>query len=167
MNFVLNDEMKTLQLAGMLRAAGNQIDPRGFQRAVAQHVGQLRHVPAHPVKCPGEQVPQIVGEDLIRRHAGSAAQPLHLRPDLPSGQAPSASGEKNLAGGVFLRFGVLFQLPAQFPRQENRPHFYRVCRDIVKLADVLGHSSVETTRIYLISTGAEHAGILKKMSLIL
>ena len=45
--------------------------------------------------------------------------------------------------------------------------FYRVCRDIVKLADVLGHSSVETTRIYLISTGAEHAGILKKMSLIL
>ena len=34
-NFVLNDEMKTLQLAGMLRAAGNQIDPRGFQRAVA------------------------------------------------------------------------------------------------------------------------------------
>ena len=45
--------------------------------------------------------------------------------------------------------------------------FYRVCRDIVKLADVLGHSSVKTTRIYLISTGAEHAGILKKMSLIL
>ena len=35
--------------------------------------------------------------------------------------------------------------------------FYRVCRDVVKLADVLGHSSIETTRIYLISTGAEHA----------
>lgn len=34
--------------------------------------------------------------------------------------------------------------------------FYRVSRDIVKLADVLGHSSIETTRIYLISTGAEH-----------
>ena len=35
--------------------------------------------------------------------------------------------------------------------------FYRACRDVVKLADVLGHSSFETTRIYLISTGAEHA----------
>ena len=35
--------------------------------------------------------------------------------------------------------------------------FYRVCRDVAKLADVLGHSSIETTRIYLISTGAEHA----------
>ena len=40
--------------------------------------------------------------------------------------------------------------------------FYRVCRDVVKLADVLGHSSIETTRIYLISTGAEHANILRK-----
>lgn len=44
--------------------------------------------------------------------------------------------------------------------------FYRICRDVVKLADVLGHSSVETTRIYLISTGAEHAEILQRMRLI-
>lgn len=44
--------------------------------------------------------------------------------------------------------------------------FYRVCRDVVKLADVLGHSNIETTRIYLISTGAEHAGILNRMRLI-
>ena len=35
--------------------------------------------------------------------------------------------------------------------------FYRACRDVAKLADVLGHSSIETTRIYLISTGIEHA----------
>ena len=45
--------------------------------------------------------------------------------------------------------------------------FYRVCRDIVKLADVLGHSSVETTRVYLISTGAEHAKVLARMHLLL
>ena len=31
--------------------------------------------------------------------------------------------------------------------------FYRVCRDIVKLADLLGHSSIETTRIYLVTSG--------------
>ena len=43
--------------------------------------------------------------------------------------------------------------------------FYKVCRDVVKLADVLGHSSIETTRIYLISTGAEHAGVLNRMRL--
>ena len=44
--------------------------------------------------------------------------------------------------------------------------FYKVCRDVVKLADVLGHSSIETTRIYLISTGSEHADILRKMHLV-
>lgn len=44
--------------------------------------------------------------------------------------------------------------------------FYRVCKDIVKLADVLGHSSIETTRIYLVSTGAEHARWLEKLGIV-
>ncbi len=44
--------------------------------------------------------------------------------------------------------------------------FYRVCRDVVKLADVLGHSSIETTRIYLISTGQEHARQLERLGLV-
>ena len=44
--------------------------------------------------------------------------------------------------------------------------FYRACRDIVKLADVLGHSSIETTCIYLISTGAEHAHTLSRLGLL-
>ena len=44
--------------------------------------------------------------------------------------------------------------------------FYRASRDVVKLADVLGHSSIETTRIYLISTGAEHARQLERLGLI-
>ena len=44
--------------------------------------------------------------------------------------------------------------------------FYKVCRDVAKLADILGHSSIETTRIYLISTGAEHARVLDRLQLI-
>ena len=44
--------------------------------------------------------------------------------------------------------------------------FYKVCKDVVRLADVLGHSSIETTRIYLISTGAEHLQTLNKLNLI-
>ena len=44
--------------------------------------------------------------------------------------------------------------------------FYRVSRDVAKLADVLGHSSIETTRIYLISTGAEHVRQLDRLGLI-
>ena len=44
--------------------------------------------------------------------------------------------------------------------------FYRVCRDVAKLADVLGHSSIETTRIYLITTGAEHEKQLERLGLV-
>lgn len=45
--------------------------------------------------------------------------------------------------------------------------FYRVNRDLVHLADVLGHSSIDTTRIYLISTGAEHRRQLDAMRLVI
>ena len=45
--------------------------------------------------------------------------------------------------------------------------FYRACRDVAKLADVLSHSSIETTRIYLISTGKEHTRQLERLGLIL
>ncbi|MBD5149286.1 MAG: tyrosine-type recombinase/integrase [Oscillibacter sp.] len=44
--------------------------------------------------------------------------------------------------------------------------FYRATRDIVKLADVLGHSSINTTRIYLLSTGAEHVRQLDRLGLV-
>lgn len=44
--------------------------------------------------------------------------------------------------------------------------FYKVCRDVAQLADVLGHSSMETTRIYLVSTGAEHARTLEQLRLV-
>ena len=44
--------------------------------------------------------------------------------------------------------------------------FYRSCRDIVKLADVLGHSSINTTRIYLIAPEDEHIRQLDRLGLV-
>lgn len=44
--------------------------------------------------------------------------------------------------------------------------FYSATRDVAQLADVLGHSSIETTRIYLRTTGAEHVRTLEKLRLI-
>lgn len=44
--------------------------------------------------------------------------------------------------------------------------FYQVHGDIVRLADVLGHSSIDTTRIYLLSTGAEHVRQLDCLGLV-
>ena len=45
--------------------------------------------------------------------------------------------------------------------------FYKSCRDVVQLADVLGHSSIETTRIYLVSTGIEYVSRMNRLGLIL
>ena len=44
--------------------------------------------------------------------------------------------------------------------------WYRISHDIVKLADLLGHSSIETTRIYLADSGEEHMRQLDRMGLV-
>ena len=45
--------------------------------------------------------------------------------------------------------------------------FYGTEKDIAKLADILGHSSINTTRIYIISTGTEHRKRMENMRLII
>lgn len=65
---------------------------------------------------------------------------------------------------------------AQVSAQKVFPHnlrhlfasvFYGIEKDIAKLADILGHSSIDTTRIYIISTGAEHRQRMEQMRLII
>lgn len=45
--------------------------------------------------------------------------------------------------------------------------FYGIDKDLLKLADILGHSSINTTRIYISTTGTEHRRRLEQMHLIL
>ena len=45
--------------------------------------------------------------------------------------------------------------------------FYSIEKDIAKLADILGHSNLDTTRIYIISSGTEHRRRMENMHLIL
>ncbi len=45
--------------------------------------------------------------------------------------------------------------------------FYAMKKDIAKLADILGHSSINTTRIYIISTGKEHRRLIENMKLVI
>lgn len=44
--------------------------------------------------------------------------------------------------------------------------YYESCRDVVRLADILGHSSIETTRIYLVTTGEEQARAIESLGLV-
>ncbi len=44
--------------------------------------------------------------------------------------------------------------------------FYNIEKDIAKLADILGHSSIDTTRIYIVTTGREHRRKIEQMGLV-
>ena len=44
--------------------------------------------------------------------------------------------------------------------------FYSMERDIVRLADILGHSNINTTRIYTVETGDTHRRQIEKMPLL-
>lgn len=44
--------------------------------------------------------------------------------------------------------------------------FYELEKDIAKLADILGHSSLNTTRLYIMETGSEHKKKMEAMQLI-
>ena len=44
--------------------------------------------------------------------------------------------------------------------------FYKIEKDIAKLADILGHGSIETTRIYIMSTGKEHRRKIEQLGLV-
>jgi len=45
--------------------------------------------------------------------------------------------------------------------------FYNIEKDIAKLADILGHSSIDTTRIYIMSTGLEHQRKVDRLGLVI
>ena len=65
---------------------------------------------------------------------------------------------------------------AQVDPQKVFPHnlrhlfartFYAIEKDIAKLADILGHASINTTRIYIITTANEHRRRMENMCLII
>lgn len=44
--------------------------------------------------------------------------------------------------------------------------FYGIEKDIAKLADILGHSNINTTRIYIMTTGKEHRKMMEQLGLL-
>lgn len=44
--------------------------------------------------------------------------------------------------------------------------FYQIKRDLAKLADILGHSTLSTTQIYLISSGREHRRLIERLGFV-
>lgn len=44
--------------------------------------------------------------------------------------------------------------------------YYSLQKDIVRLADILGHSNINNTRIYTAESGTEHTKQLQKLGLL-
>ena len=45
--------------------------------------------------------------------------------------------------------------------------YYKIRKDIVRLADILGHSNINTTRIYTMESGENHRLTMEKLGLLL
>lgn len=88
--------MHLFKHAGVLCAGGQEIDSGGIDGAVPQDVGKLDDVPADLIKGAREQMAQIMWKYFGGCDACCLAEPFHLCPDLPSGQAFAAFGEKDL-----------------------------------------------------------------------
>ena len=84
------------------------------------------------------------------------------------------SGKPLHRSNIWVQMKKLCQ-DANVPESKVFPHnlrklfartFYNVDKDIAKLADVLGHSSIETTRIYIMTSGSEHRKLIEYLDLV-
>lgn len=119
----LHHKPQPIQLPAVFRAGGHDIDPGGFDAAVAQNVRQLGDVLFHAVEGAGKELTQIVGEYLAGIHPGGFAERLHLLPDVAPVQGISPSGAEEDAGVDPLPFCVIQQQPFQLPRHQDPPGF--------------------------------------------
>lgn len=140
-------------------------------------VGELQFITVEAAKC-GEAVVSLKGK----------TRKVFLVKELKRKLLRYAAEQKILSGPVFItrsgkpvnRTNVwreMKNLCAQAGVNPSKvfPHnlrhlfartFYRMEKDIAVLADILGHSSINTTRIYIITTGDEHRRRMENMHLV-
>lgn len=122
------------------------------------------------VRCKGKTRAVLLVKELrallvqYARRAGLAAGPVFVtRRGRPVGRTAVWRDMKALCRAAGVAPGKVFphNLRHLFART-----FYGVTRDIARLADVLGHSSIDTTRIYTATTSAEHRRRMENLHLI-
>lgn len=140
-------------------------------------VSELRYFTVEAVRC-GEVtvdcknktrtilVPGKLKNILInyaRRHGITAGSIFVTRTGKPLNRSNIWSAMKKLCETAGVRPSKVFphNLRKLFART-----FYGIEKDIAKLADILGHSSINTTRIYIMTTGAEHRRKIERLGLV-
>ena len=141
-------------------------------------VSELSYITVEAVKC-GEAVVSLKGK----------TRSVFIVRDLQKKLLRYAAEQKIISGAIFItRNGKPMSRTNIWREMKNLceqagvnpkkvfPHnlrhlfartFYGIEKDIAKLADILGHSSINTTRIYIITTGNEHRQRMENMRLII
>ena len=141
-------------------------------------VSELQYITIEAVKC-GEAVVSLKGK----------TRSVFIVRELQKKLLRYAAEEKIATGAIFItrtskpmsRTNIWREMKslceqASVNPQKVFPHnlrhlfartFYGIEKDIAKLADILGHSSINTTRIYIITTGNEHRQRMENMRLII
>ena len=141
-------------------------------------VSELQFITAEAAKC-GEAVVRCKGKTravFIVRELRQKLLRYAAEQNIQSGMIFVTRTGKPISRTNIWREMKALCIEADVNPQKVFPHnlrhlfarvFYGIEKDIAKLADILGHSSINTTRIYIISTGTEHRQRMENMRLII
>ncbi len=170
-------ELTQEEYAALLKAAGERdrllletICSTGIRVSELQHF-TLENVRRREicVSCKSKlrrvMVPETVGrklEDFAQRQGITSGVIFPGREGKPLGRRRIWAIMKEVGEKAGVELSKVFphNLRKLFART-----FYDAGKDVVKLADVLGHSSIETTRIYTRTSGTEHRRLLDALAL--
>ncbi len=141
-------------------------------------VSKLQYITVEAVKC-GETVVSLKGKTrsvFIVRELQKKLLRYAAEQKITSGAIfITRSGKPTIRTNIWREMKNLCVQAGVNP-QKVFPHnlrhlfartFYGIEKDIAKLANILGHSSINTTRIYIITTGNEHRQRMENMRLII
>lgn len=146
-------------------ATGIRVSELQFITVEAVNVGEAL------VRCKGKSRRIFILPELKKR----LSKYIKSR-GIKSGAVFITSGGKPMSRSNIWREMKSLCADANVPASKVFPHnlrhlfartFYSIEKDIAKLADILGHSSINTTRIYIVTSGYEHRRKMEHMHLII
>lgn len=140
-------------------------------------VSELKFITVEAVGC-GEAIIQLKGKTRVVLIAGKLKKALrrYIRQQrIQSGAIfVTKKGNPMDRSNIWRMMKKLCQT-ADVEQSKVFPHnlrhlfartFYAMDKDLAKLADVMGHSNINTTRIYIISSGREHRRCIDALGLV-
>ena len=159
-----NDNLRLYYLMQTLGSTGVRVSELRFITVEAVHAGKA------VVDCKGKRREVLIPKKLRKRLLAYCEEAK-----ITSGPVFVTKNGKPLNRSNIWKELQRLCAEAGVDRRKAFPHnfrrlfavtFYRMEKDIAKLADLLGHASINTTRIYIMESGAEHERQLEKLGLV-